>query len=183
MTFDPRAGFTVLDTTGPGERPADRGPTTLFSSHEIDEPALAASSARSRGTPVTIASDIMHAGVTCVSEDDTLAVAAQRMRDLEVGALPIRGTDDRLHGMVTDRDIVVKCIAAGDDPTVMTVKELAQGHACYIDGDADVEEMLSLMEEHQVRRLPVIEEGRLVGIISEADIAQHLQGHEIARFV
>ena len=132
---------------------------------------------------MTTARDIMHAGVTCIGEDESVTVAARRMRDLGVGSLPICGTDDRLHGMVTDRDIVIKCLAAGNDPATTTVGELAQGYACHVDGDADIEEMLSLMEEHQVRRLPVIDDQRLVGIISEADIARHLPGHEIARFV
>lgn len=132
---------------------------------------------------MTTAADIMHAGATCVGEHETLTAAAQHMRDLGVGALPICGDDDRLHGMITDRDIAVKGIAAGRDPNTTTAGELAQGSTYHVNADASIEEMLTVMEEHQVRRLPVIDEHRLVGIISEADIARHLPEHAIAEFV
>ena len=132
---------------------------------------------------MTTAKDIMHAGATCVGQHETLIAAAQHTRDLGVGALPICGDDDRLHGMLTDRDIVIKCIAAGHDPNTTTAGELAQGSAYHVDADASIEDMLNVMEEHQVRRLPVIDDHRLVGIVSEADIARHLPEHAIAQFV
>lgn len=132
---------------------------------------------------MTTARDIMHAGATCVGEDETLTAAAKHMRDLGVGALPICGDDDRLHGMITDRDIVIKCLAADSDPSTTTAGELAQGSAYYVAADASIEQMLEVMEEHQVRRLPVIENHRLVGIVSEADIARHLPEHAIVQFV
>lgn len=132
---------------------------------------------------MTTAHDIMHAGATCVHEHETLTAAARHMRDLGVGALPICGDDDRLHGMITDRDIVVKCLAAEKDPATTTVGSLAQGKTYHVNGDASIQEMLDVMEEHQVRRLPVIEDHRLVGIVSEADIARSLPEHEIALFV
>ena len=69
---------------------------------------------------MTVARDLMTPDPTCVKEDQTLADAARMMRDLDVGALPICGNDDRLKGMLTDRDIVVKCIAEGGDPTTAT---------------------------------------------------------------
>ena len=132
---------------------------------------------------MTTAKDIMHAGATCVGQHETLIAAAQHTRDLGVGALPICGDDDRLHGMLTDRDIVIKCVAAGRDPDTVTAGELAQGSTYHVDADASIEDMLTVMEEHQVRRLPVIEEHRLVGIVSEADIARHLPEHALAQFV
>lgn len=132
---------------------------------------------------MTTARDIMNAGVTCVSEHETLAAAAQHMREHNIGALPICGDDDRLHGMLTDRDIVVKGIAAGLDPNTTTAGELMHDHIYYVDVNASVSEMLNVMEEHQVRRLPVMEEHRLVGIVTEADIARHLPEHSIAEFV
>ena len=131
---------------------------------------------------MTTARDIMHAGATCVGEHETLTAAAQHMRELGVGALPICGDDDRLHGMITDRDIVIKAIAAGLDPATSTAGELAQGSTYHVDADASID-MLTVMEEHQVRRLPVIEEHRLVGMVSEADIARHLPEHALAQFV
>ena len=123
---------------------------------------------------MTTARDIMHAGVECIGEHETLQRAAARMRELDVGALPICGDDDRLHGMVTDRDIVVKCVAVGGDPATMTAGELAQGRPYWIDANADLGDVLAQMQEHKIRRLPVIEEHRLVGIISEADLGRHL---------
>jgi CBS domain-containing protein len=132
---------------------------------------------------MTTARDIMHGGATCVGEHETLTAAAQHMRDLGVGVLPICGDDDRLHGMVTDRDIVIKAIAAGLDPNTTTSGELAQGGTYHVDADASIEELLTVMEEHQIRRLPVIEEHRLVGMVSEADIARHLPEHAVVQSV
>jgi CBS domain-containing protein len=132
---------------------------------------------------MTTARDIMHAGAKCVGEHETLATAARQMRDLGVGALPICGDDDRLHGILTDRDIVLKCVAAGNDPRTMTAGELAQGVPHLVRADAGVNDVLAVMEEHQVRRVPVLERNRLVGMISEADLARHLPEATIGRFV
>ncbi|MEU8246495.1 CBS domain-containing protein [Nonomuraea sp. NPDC048916] len=132
---------------------------------------------------MTTARDIMHQGVECIGERETLASAAQRMHELDVGALPICGDDDRLHGIITDRDIVLKCVAAGGDPTTMTAGELAQGKPITVEVDADVQEVLQTMEQHRIRRLPVIEEHRLAGMISEADLARHLPEQTVGHFV
>jgi CBS domain-containing protein len=105
------------------------------------------------------------------------------MREHGIGALPICGDDDRLHGMLTDRDIVVRGLAAGADPNTTTAGELARNSVYYVDANASIQEMLNVMEEHQVRRLPVIEEHRLVGIVTEADIARHLPEHAVVQFV
>lgn len=132
---------------------------------------------------MTTARDVMHAGTTCIREHETLSTAAQHMRELGVGSLPICGDDDRLHGMITDRDIVIKCIASGKDPNTLTAGELAQGSTYHVSADASISEMLMVMEEHQIRRVPVIDDHRMVGIVSEADIARHLPEHEVAQFV
>jgi len=132
---------------------------------------------------MTTARDIMSAGVTCVGEHETLSAAAQHMRERDIGALPICGDDDRLHGMLTDRDIVVKGLAAGLDPNTTTAGELVRDSVYYVDVNASIPEMLNVMEEHQVRRLPVMENDRLVGIVTEADIARHLPEHAIVQFV
>jgi len=123
---------------------------------------------------MTVARDLMTPDPTCVKEDQTLADAARMMRDLDVGALPICGNDDRLKGMLTDRDIVVKCIAEGGDPTTATAGSLAEGPPLTIGADVDIREALEVMQDQQVRRLPVIEAHRLVGIVSQADIAREL---------
>jgi CBS domain-containing protein len=130
------------------------------------------------------AKEIMHWGAECVAASDTLETAARMMRDGHVGSLPICGPDNRLQGIITDRDIVVKCLAEGRDPKTTTAGDLAQGKPVWADADADADDsdVLRLMEEHQIRRLPVIEERRLVGMISEADLATHLPEAKIAEF-
>ena len=132
---------------------------------------------------MTTAADIMHAGAECIGEHQSLQQAAQRMRDLDVGALPICGDDDRLHGIITDRDIVTKCIAGGADPAAVTAGQLAQGAPVTVDSAADVGEVLRLMEEHQIRRLPVIDNHRLVGMITEADLSHRLPAQSVGQFV
>ena len=132
---------------------------------------------------MTTARDIMHVGATCIGEHDTLRSAAQRMRDLDVGALPICGDDDRLHGILTDRDIVIKCIAPGGDPRTMTAGELAQGVPYLVRTETELDQVLDVMEKHQIRRLPVLDGHRLVGMISEADLARHLPETTLGRFV
>ncbi|MDV2474286.1 CBS domain-containing protein [Rhodococcus zopfii] len=132
---------------------------------------------------MTTARDIMHAGATCVGEHETLEYAAQQMRELDVGSLPICGDDDRLHGIITDRDIVLKCVARGLDPTMMTAGDLAQGAPCTVDAETDIDDVLTLMEERRIRRMPVIGDHRLIGMISEADLATHLSEEKVGRFV
>ncbi|MEU4132180.1 CBS domain-containing protein [Streptomyces wuyuanensis] len=132
---------------------------------------------------MTTARDIMHVGATCIQESETLADAARRMSELGVGALPICGPDDRLHGIITDRDIVVKCLAKGKDPKTMTAGMLEQGKPVTIDAGADSDEVLQAMEQHRIRRLPVVENHRLVGMISEADLARRLPEEQVGHFV
>jgi CBS domain-containing protein len=134
------------------------------------------------GHPHETARDLMSPGVECIPSHETLDRAAEMMRDLGVGALPICGPDDRLKGIITDRDIVVKCIAAGKDPSQVTAAELATG-LVWVAADATVEEALARMQENQIRRLPVIENHRIVGMISEADLAKHLPDDQLADFV
>jgi len=129
------------------------------------------------------AKEIMHRGAECVAMSDTLEMAARVMRDRQVGALPICGPDFRLQGIITDRDIVVKCLAEGRDPKTTTAGDLAQGRPVCVDASADDSDVLRLMEEHRIKRLPVIEEHQLVGMISEADLAKHLPDAKIAEFV
>ena len=129
------------------------------------------------------AKEIMHRGAECVAASETLETAARMMRDNRFGALPICGLDNRLQGIITDRDIVVKCLAEGRDPTKTTAGDLAQGKPVWVDANADDGEVLRLMEEHHIRRLPVIEEQQIIGMISEADLARHLPEQAIAEFV
>lgn len=123
---------------------------------------------------MTTARDIMTGGVECARTTDTLVDAARKMRDLGVGALPICGDDDRLAGMITDRDIVVHCVADNSDAASTQVETLAEGKPVTIGADDSISEALRTMSEHQVRRLPVIDGDRLVGIVSQADVARNL---------
>ena len=118
--------------------------------------------------------EAMTAGAECVGENETLDVAARKMAELDVGALPICGEDNRLKGMVSDRDIVVKVLARGSDPTSTRAGELAQGKPVTIGADDSLEEALRTMSEHQVRRLPVIDGHDLVGMLSQGDLARSL---------
>ena len=132
---------------------------------------------------MTTARDIMNAGAMCIGEDQTLMQAAQMMRDMNVGSLPICGNDKKLHGIITDRDIVVKCLAEGMDPNTCTAAELAQGHVTWVDADTDMTQIVEMMGQEQVKRMPVIEDHQLVGMISESDLARHHDEHELSRFV
>ncbi|MFC8359218.1 CBS domain-containing protein [Streptomyces griseorubiginosus] len=129
---------------------------------------------------MTTAGDIMHRGAQWIPAHETLDRAAQLMRELGVGALPISDENERLCGILTDRDIVIGCVAVGHDPARVTAGEMAQGTPRWIDASADVDDVLHEMREHRIRRLPVIENKRLVGMISEADLARHLTDEQIA---
>jgi CBS domain-containing protein len=117
------------------------------------------------------ARDIMSGGADCVGENETVADAARKMAQLGVGALPICGDDDRLKGMVTDRDIVIKVIAEGKDPNTCKAGELAQGKPVTIGADDSLQELVRTMSQHHVKRVPVIDGHRLVGVVSESDVA------------
>jgi len=94
------------------------------------------------------------------------------MRDLDVGSVPVCGPDDRLAGMVTDRDIAVRCTAAGSDPKACTVRDVMTPGVVYCFDDQPVEEAERVMKERQIRRLLVLNrDKRLVGIVSLGDLA------------
>lgn len=131
---------------------------------------------------MTTARDIMHSGARWIPAHETLDRAAQLMREHNVGALPVsaNGDSDRMVGIITDRDIVVGCVAKGHDPAKVTAGDLAQGTPRWIEAEADVDVVLEEMQTHRIRRLPVVENKKLVGMISEADLAQHLTEEQIA---
>ena len=130
------------------------------------------------------ARDIMTPDCHCIGESDTVLDAAERLAELDVGAMPICGQDDRLKGMVTDRDIVVKVIAQGKNPASTPVSDLAtQGEVVTIGADDPIDEVLRTMIEHKVRRLPVIDGHECVGIISQADVATNLEEAQVGDLV
>ncbi len=117
--------------------------------------------------------DVMTPEPRTVTADSTVAEAARLMRDEETGIAPII-EGERLVGVVTDRDIAIKVAAEGKDPQSTKVSEVASSNLVTIDPQQDLDEALRLMAQHQVRRLPVVEEdGKLVGILAQADVARH----------
>jgi CBS domain-containing protein len=117
--------------------------------------------------------ELMTENPRTVSSDATVVEAARVMRDDDVGLVPVVD-GDRLVGTVTDRDIAIRVVTEERDPSSTTVREIASTDLVTIDPEQDLGEALRLMAQHQVRRLPVVEEdGRLVGIVAQADVARH----------
>ena len=132
---------------------------------------------------MTNAREIMSSNAECVGENETLVDAARKMRDLDVGALPVCGQDNRLKGMVTDRDIVVKVIAEGGDPASTTAGTLCEGQIVTIGADDPIEEVLRTMKQYKVRRLPVIDGHDLVGMVSQADVAKNVPQEKVGELL
>ncbi|PNH85109.1 CBS domain-containing protein [Arthrobacter sp. AFG20] len=130
-----------------------------------------------------LARDIMTGGAECIGTNETLEQAARKMKDLDVGSLPICGEDNRLKGMLTDRDIVVRCLADGGDPKSTKAGDLAEGKPVTIGADDTVEEAIRTMQQHQVRRLPVIDGHNLIGMLSQADIARNYPEDRVGELV
>ena len=129
------------------------------------------------------ARDVMTPEARCVGEDESMIDAAKKMSELGVGALPICGNDDRLKGMLTDRDIVVKVLGEGRDPASTKAGELGEGKPVTIGADDSVAEALQTMKAHAVRRLPVIDGHDLVGIVSQGDLAQNVDEEDVGDLV
>jgi CBS domain-containing protein len=129
------------------------------------------------------AREVMTGGAECVNESDSISRAASRMAELDVGAMPICGEDDRLKGMLTDRDIVIKVIAEGRDPEQVTAGEFGQGKPVTVGADDSIDVAIETMKEHAVRRLPVIDGHDLIGIVSQGDLAQEVSGEAAGELV
>ena len=115
--------------------------------------------------------EIMTAHARCVGPENTLVEAAGLMREMDVGALPVCD-NDRLAGMVTDRDITLRGVADGRDPNTTPIRDVMSPGIVYVFADQDVEDVARIMEQRQIRRVPVLSrEKRLVGIVSLGDIA------------
>jgi CBS domain-containing protein len=116
--------------------------------------------------------DLMSSNPCSIDAEKPVAYAAKMMRDEDVGLAPIV-EGDRLVGTVTDRDIAIRVVAEGKDPESTKVKEIASTNLVTVDPQQNLDEALRLMAQHQVRRLPVVEEdGRLVGVVAQADVAR-----------
>jgi len=128
-------------------------------------------------------SEVMTPNPTTVEPSTPVLEAARVMKQQDVGPVPVT-EGERLVGVVTDRDIVLRVVAEGKDPQSTTVGEIASGDLVTIDPQQGLDEALRLMAEHQVRRLPVVEEdGKLVGILAQADIALEGSDHRTGEVV
>lgn len=115
--------------------------------------------------------DIMSGPVIRIHDKENVAVAARTLTHYNIGALPVCGSDGKLCGVVTDRDIVIRCMAAGKDPDATSVREIMTGQVLSVAPDTDAGAAAHLMGRQQVRRLPVVEGGKLCGMLSLGDLA------------
>jgi CBS domain-containing protein len=133
---------------------------------------------------MTTAREIMTEGVEFIDLTSTVEEAARKLASNDIGAMPICNGEGRLQGMLTDRDIVVKVLAAGKDPKSTKVEELADAsEVVTIGADDSVEEALKTMKDHKVRRLPVIDGHDVVGMVSQGDIAKALPDDKVGDLV
>ena len=126
--------------------------------------------------------DVMSSNPCAIDADKPVAHAAKMMKEEDVGLAPVV-EGDRLVGTLTDRDIVVRVVAEGKDPQTVTAREVASTDLVTIDPQQDLDEALRLMASKQVRRLPVVEEGRLVGVLAQADIAREAEEQQTGQLV
>ena len=121
-------------------------------------------------------SDIMTKAPAALSADDTVRAAARYMRELNVGAIVVQ-KQGQLFGIVTDRDIVVRCLALGGDCDVTRVGEICSPEVTTLRPDDDVDHAVALMRERAIRRIPVVKNGKAVGILSLGDLALERDPH------
>jgi CBS domain-containing protein len=126
--------------------------------------------------------DAMTQNPRSLSPSDTVADAARALKEEDVGSVPIV-EGERLVGILTDRDIVTRVVAEGRDPSSTSVRDVASSELVTAEATSALDEALRLMAQHQVRRLPVVEQGRLVGILAQADVAEQTGDEETGRVV
>jgi CBS domain-containing protein len=126
--------------------------------------------------------DVMTASPETVEPGKPATEAAKLMKKADAGMIPVV-QDGQLLGTVTDRDIVLRVIAEGKNPASMTVGEIASAEVVTVAPEQDLEEALHLMAKHQVRRLPVVEDGRLIGVLAQADVAREGDEREVGETV
>ncbi len=115
--------------------------------------------------------EVMTPGPETIQADRPAAEAAKLMKQADAGMIPVM-ENGNLFGTVTDRDIAIRLVAEGKDPQSTPVREIASTEIVTVEPDRDLAEGLQLMAKHQVRRLPVVEDGRLVGVLAQADVAR-----------
>jgi CBS domain-containing protein len=126
--------------------------------------------------------EVMTPAPETIQADRPAAEAARKMKEADAGMIPVM-TDGNLLGTVTDRDIVVRVVAEGKDPQTVTVGEIASTDVVTVEPDEDLDDALNKMAKHQVRRLPVVEDGRLVGVLAQADVAREGKEKDVGHTV
>jgi len=126
--------------------------------------------------------DAMTSEVKTATPSQSLTDAAKLMKQEDVGSVPVVD-GDRLVGVLTDRDIVVRGIADGSDPNAVLVGAIASRDVVTVRSDDDLDEALRLMAQHQVRRLPVVDDGQLVGVVATADVAHEAKEKDVGHVV
>ena len=125
-----------------------------------------------RGEKVKV-KELMTQSVIPIGAGESVAVAARTLAHYNIGALPVCSSAGTLCGMVTDRDLVTRCVAVGKDPGKMTVREVMTGKVAWAAPDMEIGVAAHLMGRYQVRRLPVVEDGRVCGMLSLADLTRN----------
>lgn len=131
----------------------------------------------------TRAADIMTKNVTVIREEETMREAAERLANDDIGVLPICDANKQIKGVLTDRDIVVHVVARGKDPANTRARDLERGEIVTIRPDDSIEHACDLMAQYKVRRLPVVEDGRVVGMVSQADVAKSVSPERAGRML
>ena len=117
-------------------------------------------------------SEIMNKSVVSVSPDEPAKLASCLLSRYNIGSLPVCTEDGKIRGIVTDRDIVLRCVAADNDPETTPVKEIMSRSILSVAPEDDVKKASEIMAKGQVRRLPVVQDGKVVGIVALGDMAQ-----------
>jgi CBS domain-containing protein len=117
--------------------------------------------------------EIMTKDVSAVSPQDQIVNAAKIMQQRNVGCIPVCDNNQQVKGILTDRDIVIRVVAEGRDPKQLDVNAVMSTGITLGSPDMDAEEAANIMAEHQIRRLPIVENNKLVGIVSIGDLATH----------
>ena len=125
-------------------------------------------------------SDIMTAPAIHISPEESVEVAARTLTHYNIGILPVCGEDGKLCGLITDRDLVIRCMASGKAPANTKVKEIMSARVTSVSPDMGADAAAQLMGSQQVRRLPVVENGKLRGIVSLGDLAKRRESAEKA---
>jgi CBS domain-containing protein len=118
-----------------------------------------------------LVSDIMNKSVVTISPDESVSLASRLLSRHNVGSLPVCGSDGKLHGIVTDRDIVLRCVAGESEPHNTPVKNIMTRSLVTVSSNDNITHASELMSSAQVRRLPVVDNGKLVGMLSLGDMA------------